>query len=91
MKSLKIKSENCTLVTDSYGVEINGRDIRDIVRENLPAELKKYVKYPAKVSINIEILGDEKLTVETEGYKVNSEDDNFIEDKEHEKGNDQVE
>jgi hypothetical protein len=91
MKSLKIKSDNCTLATNMYGLEINGEDIKNIVKENLPADLEDYTKYLAKISISIEILGEDKLTVETEGYKLNSEDDNSIEDKELEKRSDPVE
>lgn len=90
MKSLKIKSDNCTLVKNMYGLEINGEDIRNMVKENLPADLEDYKKYPAKISISIEILGEDKLIVETEGYKL-SEDDEFTEDKEQEKRSDPVE
>ena len=91
MKSLKIKSDNCTLTTSTFGVEINGEDIRDIVKENLPKDLEDYKRYPAKISISIEILGDDILTVETEGYKLNIEDDEAIDDEELEKRSDPVE
>ncbi|MDF2884169.1 MAG: hypothetical protein K0R54_4736 [Clostridiaceae bacterium] len=84
MKSLKIKSDNCILVKNTYGVEINKKDIRDLVLENLPSELKNYEKYPSKISINIEFLGDDELTVETEGYKVENEGTEPAETKEGE-------
>lgn len=74
MKSLNVKSDNCILTKCSFGVEVNDKDIRELIKENLPKELKDYEKYPVKLDLKLEFLGDEDLTVVTEGYKLKDEE-----------------
>ncbi|MFU0784536.1 hypothetical protein [Clostridium sp.] len=72
MKKLNIKSGNCTLEKDGYGVGINGVSLEKLVNNNLP-ELKNYKSYPIKLDLSIEFLGDDNLKIETEGYELSEE------------------
>lgn len=81
MKSLLIKSENCLLSKNSYDINLNGKEIGELVKENLPAELEDYKNYPIKVTINIEFLGQEGINVVATGYEVKKEEDESEETK----------
>lgn len=74
MKALVIKSDNCLLSKNSYGVTINDKDISKLVLENLPEGLKDYKDYPVKVSLQIEFPVEDGLSIVTEGYEVNKEE-----------------
>lgn len=73
MKSLVIKSNNCLLSKTNYDVQINDKNISELILENLPKELKSYKDYLVQLSIEIEILGDEDIKIITEGYDVKEE------------------
>ena len=74
MKKLNIKSENCLLSVNNYdGTTINGKALGKMVGDALPKDLRNYDDYPAKFSLTIEFLGEERLKVETEGYELPKE------------------
>lgn len=53
MKKLSIKADNCFIDNRSYGTYVNGENLTDIIRNQLP---KTDGNCPAKISIEIEIL-----------------------------------
>lgn len=70
MKSLSIKSDNCTLSKSDYSVTIDGTEIADLIKKNLPEDLKNYKDYLVRVNIQIEFLELKELRISTEGYEV---------------------
>lgn len=72
MKSLIVNMDNALLVPNVYSVDVNGEDLRDVIRKNLPKELKNFEGYPANISITIDILDRTKAIV-TEGYSLEAE------------------
>lgn len=77
---LKIQSANCMVSKNSVGdIDINNESIDKLITSNLP-EIENYKNYVAKVNIEIELLGQEELSITTEGYKV--EDKKESEDEE---------
>lgn len=69
MKKLSIKADNCFIDNRSYGTYVNGENLTDIIRNQLP---KTDGNCPAKISIEIEIF-DKELKFNTEGYEVEKE------------------
>ena len=69
MKKLNIKSDNCLIDNKSYGTFVNGENLTDIIKNQLP---KMDEDCPAKISIEIEIF-DKKLECSTGGYEVEKE------------------
>jgi hypothetical protein len=83
MKSLTIKSNNCLLSKKSFGgVIINDATISDLIEDNLPEGLEDYKNYPVKFNLQIEFLGEDDLSVTTEGYEVKKEEVKESEDEE---------
>lgn len=72
MKKLNIKSENCILRKNSYGVGINDVGLEELIRKNLP-ELEDHKGYPVRMGLSIEFLGDEKLEITPTGYELPKE------------------
>lgn len=66
MKKLTIAADNCLVSKDFVGVNINGKNLTDIIISNLPT-MKEYKDYPGRVSITIELM-DTDLNIEKEGY-----------------------
>lgn len=76
MKKLNIESNSCILSVNDYeGTTINEKSLGKIVKNALPKGLEQYHKYPVKLNLSIEFLGDDKLKVETEGYEVKEENE----------------
>lgn len=74
MKTLKIKSSNCLLNKNNYGVSINNLDINNLVLKNLPESLENYRDYPVEFTLQVEFLGGDNLEIATEGYEVKGEE-----------------
>ncbi len=77
-KKLVIKSDDSILkVSDYCGASLDDKTIEDLVKENLPADLKTYTNYPVRFKIEMEFIGTSGFQVETQGYAVPS----VVEDK----------
>lgn len=80
MSKINITSESCIFMIDGIGdMSLNGESIGKIIKSKL-LSLEEYKDYPARVNIEIEVLGQKGLNITTEGCKV--EDKKESEDEE---------
>lgn len=77
MKKLNIDANSCMLLVNQFGVQINGKHIEDLLKDNLP-NVDDYETVPARIHISVELLNT-NLLIQKDGTEVKEINNNLTE------------